>query len=49
VYDISGKAVNIYRLEKGKLDVSNLARGIYFLKIEYDNKVFIDKFFIDRN
>jgi len=48
IYDIMGKELKFKMISKDIIDITILSRGIYFLKIEYDNKVFIDKIFVDR-
>jgi len=48
IYDLAGKELNFNVLPEYIIDVSKLSRGLYILKIDYDNKLFIDKFFVDR-
>lgn len=44
--DISGKLIHNYTLEEEeRLDFSNLVRGIYFIKMEINNRIVVEKVF----
>ena len=44
VFDINGKRLSSTKLKTNTLDVSNLASGVYFLRLESDGKIIKRKF-----
>ena len=48
IYDSSGKGIWNFKIENNKVDVSQLASGIYFLKYTSDEDNHINKFFVNK-
>ncbi|WP_439130326.1 T9SS type A sorting domain-containing protein [Polaribacter sp.] len=41
IYDINGKLLRTHKINKYPIDVSNIKKGIYFLKIKFKNHTFL--------